>query len=77
MEAAADRVNSIALFGGDQGEPLPPPDNFAVFLADAKKRADGVRGARDEFQDLDPVFIRRGGGFKVPVQVWLFERRQV
>ena len=77
MEPAADRVNSIALFGRDQGEPLPPPYNSAVFLADTKKRPGGVRRARDQFQDLDPVSIRRGGGFKIPVQVRLFERKHV
>src|SRR5580692_2120185 len=67
----------VDLLRCNQRESLPPPDDLAVFLRDAEKRPGGIRRARDHFKDLDSVFVRGRGGFKIPVQIRLFEWNQI
>ncbi len=60
-------------FLGDEGEALPPPDDFAVFFAEPEYFADGFGGIVDQVEDAFAIFRRGGGGFEVPIQVGLLE----
>ncbi len=67
--------NSCPLSLGDQGQALPPPHDFPVFLAQAEKFARGFGRVGNQFQDLGTIFGRSGRSFKIPVEVGLFEGR--
>jgi hypothetical protein len=71
------RTPASSELAGHEAEAGPPPGDLAVFLREPERDANGFLYGADGFEHPRAVFRRGGGGFEIPLEIGLLERKQL